>query len=212
MCCRYYMEDSPELRPFLEAMNRSPLGEKIVAKLGKPLTAAGEVSPTDIVPVVASNHNAAPTVFPMLWGFTNPRSASPIVNARVETAAEKTMFKESWRHHRCIIPASYYFEWERLVNPKTGAKKAGDKYLIQPTGSPILYLAGLYRMEQRDGITIPVFAVLTREPADNIRFIHDRMPVILPKNLIRPWVNPDEKPEQIIGEAITDMMFQKAIA
>ena len=38
MCCRYYMEESPELRPFTEAAKRSPLTEKLVAKLARPLT------------------------------------------------------------------------------------------------------------------------------------------------------------------------------
>ena len=81
---------------------------------------------------------------------------SLLVNARVETAAEKPTFKEAWEKHRCIVPASWYYEWEHLTG-NSGQKKVGDKYMIQPRGSSMTWLAGLYRIE--DGL--PVFAVLT---------------------------------------------------
>ena len=51
--------------------------------------------------------------------------------------------------------------------------------------------------------------VLTREPGDEIRFIHDRMPLILPKELINSWIHPDTRPEELLGEALTDMVYEK---
>ena len=208
MCCRYYMEMSPELRPII----RSALKERIVDKLGRPLITEGEVRPTIIVPVIAPNRSGAKSVFPMVWGFTLPRSSSPMVNARVETASAKPTFKESWERRRCIIPASYYFEWEHLINAATGKAKTGDKYMIQPKGSEITWLAGLYRIEEMSGIQVPVFTVLTREPSEEIRFIHDRMPVILPRDAIEKWIRPDSKPDEIIKTAMTDMVFERIIA
>lgn len=212
MCCRYYMEMSPELRPIIEEANRSALKERIVNKLGRPMVTEGEVCPTNIVPVIAPNLAGARTVFPMVWGFTLPRSSSPMVNARMETASTKPTFKESWERRRCIVPASYYFEWEHLINAATGKAKTGDKYMIQPKGSEITWLAGLYRIEEMSGIQAPVFTVLTREPSEEIRFIHDRMPVILPREAVEEWIRPDSKPDEIIKEAITDMVFEKTIA
>lgn len=212
MCCRYYMEMSPELRPIIEEANRSALKARIVDKLGRLLITEGEVRPTNIVPVIAPNRYGAGTVFPMVWGFTLPHSSSPMVNARVETASTKPTFKESWERHRCIVPASYYFEWEHLINAATGKAKTGDKYMIQPKGSAVTWLAGLYRIEDISGIQVPVFTVLTREPSEEIRYIHDRMPVILPGVDIEKWINPDSKPDEIIKNAITDMVFEKIIA
>ena len=212
MCCRYYMEMSPELRPIIEEANRSALKARIVDKLGRPLITEGEVRPTNIVPVIAPNRYGAGTVFPMVWGFTLPRSSSPMVNARMETASTKPTFKESWERRRCIVPASYYFEWEHLINAATGKAKTGDKYMIQPKGSAVTWLAGLYRIEDISGIQVPVFTVLTREPSEEIRFIHDRMPVILPGVDIEKWIDPDSKPDEIIKNAITDMVFEKIIA
>lgn len=211
MCCRYYMETSPELRPYIEAANRSSLKDRLVSKLARPLVTAGEVRPTDLVPVIApSSKSQEPTVFPMVWGFTIPRRHTSLFNARVESATEKPTFKESWEKRRCIVPASWYYEWEHLINASTGKSKTGDKYMIQAKGSNVIYLAGLYRLEEIAGIQVPVFTILTREPSDEIRFIHDRMPVMLPKEYIREWVNPNGKPEEIIRAAQTEMVFEVA--
>ena len=123
MCCRFYMEMSEELRPIVEAANRSALGARMVAALGRPVRTQGEMRPTDIVPVLAPNRAGRQAVFPMLWGFTLEGRASPVINARSETAAQKPTFRESWKSRRCVIPASYYFEWEHLQNAP-GRRKA----------------------------------------------------------------------------------------
>ena len=153
------------------------------------------------------NRSGARTVISMVWGFTLPRSSSPLVNARVESASTKPTFKESWERRRCIIPASYYFEWEHLINAATRKAKTGDKYMIQPEESAVTWIAGLYRIEDISGIQVPVFTILTREPSEEIRFIHDRMPVILPGESVDNWIKPDSKPDEIIKDAMTDMVF-----
>ena len=63
----------------------------------------------------------------------------------------------------------------------------------------------LYRIEEG----FPVFTVLTREPSAELRRIHDRMPLILPKEKIDAWVRPDTKPETLLTYALTDMIFEK---
>ena len=88
----------------------------------------------------------------------------------------------------------------------------GDKYMIQPEGSAVTWIAGLYRIEDISGIQVPVFTILTREPSEEIRFIHDRMPVILPGDDIEKWIDPVSKPDEIIKNAMTDMVFEKIIA
>ena len=56
----------------------------------------------------------------------------------------------------------------------------------------------------------PVFAILTREPTEDLRRIHDRMPLMLPKNMIRSWIDPKNKPEDMLPYALTDMAFEKS--
>ena len=67
------------------------------------------------------------------------------------------------------------------------------------------WLCGLYRIEEG----LPVFVVLTREPGGEIRFIHDRMPLIMPEHLTDKWIRPDTKPEELLPEALTEMVFEK---
>ena len=212
MCCRYYMELSPELKPIIDRANHSQLKMTLTAKLGKPLKTEGEVRPTDIAPVIAPDRKSmTPTVFPMVWGFTNPyKSGSPLVNARIETASQKSFWKESWNKHRCIIPASWYLEWQHYTAPD-GSSKTGQKYMIQTKGSVVTYLAGLYAIEERNGISVPVYTILTREPGDGIRFIHDRMPVVLPKEAVTDWCNPESRPEDVITSALTDVFYDKVV-
>jgi len=200
MCCRYWAEESPELRAIVEEMNRSPLVAKWHRTTG--ITTAGEVRPADVVPVIAPDRKGERAVFPMKWGFSG---RSLLLNARAETAASKPTFKESWERRRCIIPASWYFEWEHLTG-SDGKKHTGDKFMLQPKGSTMTWLGGLYRIEEG----LPVFVILTREPGEEIRFIHDRMPLILPEDAIDAWIRPDGDPEEVMKLALTDMMFEKA--
>ena len=207
MCTRYFMDDAPsELSDIIEAAMKSPLADKFRTKFSRPMISNGEVRPTDIVPVLAPNKNGIRTVYPMRWGFKNPNHDSTVFNARVETAGNKPTFKDAWKSHRCIIPATYYFEWEHFKSPD-GKTKTGDKYAIQPNGATVTWLCGLYRIE--DGF--PVFVMLTKEPSDSVSFIHDRMPLVLPEDKISAWINPKTAPGTLLQYSINDMIAEKVI-
>ncbi|MBO5550570.1 MAG: SOS response-associated peptidase [Lachnospiraceae bacterium] len=208
MCTRFYIDlmndKDKEIREVIRAAEQSLLADKFRNKLSKPLVTSGEVRPTDVAAVIAPGRSKAKAVFPMKWGFTLKGIGKPLVNARVETTAIKPTFKDAWRSHRCIIPASYYFEWEHFKSPD-GKTKTGNKYAIQPKGKSITWLCGLYRFENE----YPVFTVLTREPSEELSRIHDRMPLILPENLIDDWINPDTKPETLLPMSLTNMEIDK---
>ena len=203
MCTRFFIEpQSDELCDILEEARQSRLTGKFV-KIGQKLHTSGEIRPNDVAAVIAPDKAGNQSVFPMRWGFQIP-GRSLLVNARTETAAEKPTFRDSWRQHRCIIPASWYFEWEHLIG-NSGQKKTGDKYMIQPQDSHVTFLCGLYRIE--DGL--PVFTVLTREPSEELKKIHDRMPLILPKECVAEWISPSGRPEELVSFALTDMVAEK---
>ena len=204
MCTRFYVEpDTEEIRDVIAEVQKSLLANKFI-RAGNAVLTSGEIRPTNVVPVIASDRRGKRASFPMKWGFQIP-DRSLIVNARTETAAQKPTFKEAWEKHRCIIPATWYYEWEHLIG-NTGQKKTGDKYMIQPLGSSMTWLAGLYRIENG----LPVFAVLTKEPTKALSLIHDRMPLILPKYLIDAWINPDSRPEDLLRYALSEMVLEKA--
>ena len=204
MCTRFYIRrDEREIKEIIERIQGTLLFQRFI-EAGKEIMTCGEIRPTNVVPVIATNREGKRTAFPMQWGFPLP-GRSPLINARSETAAEKTTFKEAWAKHRCIIPASWYFEWEHLRDDN-GKKTTGAKLMIRPKDSGLTWLCGLYRMENG----LPVFTVLTREPSEELRRIHDRMPLILPKEKIGYWIDPDSNPRELLQYSLTDMIFEEA--
>ena len=133
--------------------------------------------------------------FGMKWGYQLP-DGKLIFNARSETAAQKAMFADGMRQRRCLVPADSYYEWQ-----KTGQGK--KKYEIAPTDVNGFFLAGIYRIEQGR----PVFSILTKDPVESIAFIHNRMPVILPKDAMTDWLNPKYNGIEILSSAVSDMRF-----
>ena len=209
MCTRYYMEMSPELRPIVEKAKKSPLSGRMIDRLGKPLKTEGEIRPTDMAPVIAPDKNGNRAVFPMVWGYRIPGLSRPVVNARVESASQKDVWKDGWNSHRCIVPASWYYEWEHIPTAD-GKTKTGARHLIQPKGSTLIFLAGLYRFEEFQDLKYPVFSVLTREPTEELKKLHDRMPVMLPENLIDDWIRPENKAADLVRYAQTEVFIEKA--
>ena len=198
MCCRYLLEESPELRPIIEEMNRSPLAGKLFPVSA--LRSSGEIRPSDVAPVVASSRAGTRAVFPMKWGFSGK---SLVINARCETAASRPMFRESWQGHRCAVPASCYFEWEHLP-AEDGRAARKVKYSLGQDS--LTWLCGLYRIEEG----LPCFVILTAEPGESIRFIHDRMPLILPASAAYEWIRPEARPEDLLPLAVKDPSFRPA--
>lgn len=205
MCCRYYMESSPQLRPIVEAAQHSKLYLNNLERIAKPLVTKGEVFPDSLIPTIATGRNGQKSVYPMIWGYRVPGINRPIVNARTETVSVKRVFKDGWSSHRCIIPASWYLEWERIPSP-LGDKTPGDKFDIMPRGARITYLCGIYRFED----SIPHCAILTRPSGDSIAGIHDRMPLILPREAIDDWINPRANPQTLLPFALTDMVIERS--
>ena len=212
MCGRFYVE--PEDSYFIELaekMNGSQLLSLLDGKVPRDSREryGGEVMPGSVVPVLAPNRAGKTTVFPMRWGFSLQRTGSRrpglMINARSETAGVKPLFSESWHQRRCIVPASFYFEWEHLTGPD-GRKHTGQKYGIRPTGEGRTWLAGLYRLEAG----VPSFVILTRQPAADICWIHDRMPLMLPESLTEGWISPDSEPEKYLSDALTETCWEKA--
>ncbi len=188
------------MAPFIEKTMLSPLARRWADTAG--VKTSGEISPTDVVPVIAPNRSGEKSVFPMKWGYKGQQKL--LINARAETAAKKPTFKNDWKSHRCIVPASYYFEWEHLTLT-SGRTGTGSKYAIQPKNAAVTWLCGLYRFEE----DLPVFVILTRDAAEDIRFIHDRMPLIMPDELVDDWIKPDSNPDILVKKALTEMVSER---
>lgn len=217
MCTWFYADYKYKpLSTIIDKAQKLPLSDCIMNAMSRSKAMSGNIRPTDMAAVLAPNKQGNVAVFPMIWGFTNEATPKPLINCRVETADQKSLWKDSWFRRRCVIPASWYYEWGippseigfTNANEQRNIKK--EKFVIQPEGAEITYLAGLYRFEEHRGIQVPMFTVITRAAVAPVSNIHDRMPLILGKDSLREWIRPNGDPYRVAKMALTKMIMEKA--
>lgn len=178
MCGRFNMnseDDAEEMRRIVAEINRRYQNTPERAQMR-----SGEIFPTNVVPVLSPGRGGGTGAFLMKWGFKPFKGSGVIINARSETAEEKPMFSKAMRERRCVVPAQNYFEWE-------GHRQGKQKYAIRTAEGSLCYMAGLYRYEE--DARLPAFVILTRAASPDVRFIHDRMPVLLNAGDVGAWLN-----------------------
>ena len=142
-------------------------------------------APSQELPIVISEHQDS--IIPGIWGFL-PRWAEqksdmrPQINARSETAAQKPMFRSSFRHKRCLVLADGFYEWQQA-----GARKQPYRACLKD--ERLFSFAGLWCVAETDDDLIAKFAILTTEPNELMADIHNRMPVILRPEEERVWLD-----------------------
>lgn len=115
-----------------------------------------------------------------------------MINARSETVAEKSAFRKAFTSRRCLWPIDGYYEWI-----KKGKEKLPYRVVMKDKG--VYSLAGLWevwRNEQEEKIYS--FTILTKAASPSMEFLHDRMPVILPRDLEFKWLDADLEPESFL--------------
>ena len=124
----------------------------------------------------------------MRWGLIphwakDSKIGARMINARAETVAEKPAFRDALRRRRCLVLADGFYEWQRI-----GAGKRPMR-IVLGTGEPFAF-AGLWSVwSDREGNRIPSCAIITTAANDLLRPIHDRMPVILPREMEELWLD-----------------------
>ena len=173
MCGRYYAggDFAEKLRDIMEEEDIEA-AEPVYDKAGQ------DVFPSDPSTVIRGGEGAL-LAENMQWGYRVPNGSGLIINARAETAKEKKMFSDSVRNRRCVIPASGFYEWDKY---KT-------KYRFTLPDSGLILLAGFYRDEE-DGRR---YTILTTEANDSMKPVHGRMPLMIGRDEIRPWISDDGK-------------------
>jgi putative SOS response-associated peptidase YedK len=117
------------------------------------------------------------------WGFAGPNNA-PLINARSETATQKPTFAEAFAQRRCLIPADSFYEWQALEGQKTK-----QPWRIGLKGGGMMAFAGLWQPEAAFG-NEDCFTILTTAANDYLAPLHERMPVILPREQFGLWLDP----------------------
>jgi len=144
---------------------------------GAHLPPSYNVAPTDEVYKVADGGGRRVlSVTP--WGLLAGEGAAPLINARAETLAERPAFREAFEQRRCLIPADGFFEWE------TTAAGRKQPYVFSPVDGRPVGFAGIYG---RRG-TCAIVTAAARPPVERL---HDRMPVVVPRDRWDVWLDPD---------------------
>ena len=163
------------------------------------------VAPSQDVAVARATEEGR-TLAMLRWGLIpawakDAAIGNKLINARSETAAEKPSFRSAFRHHRCLIPADGFYEWQRR-----GGTRQPWLFGLQDN-APMLF-AGLWERwtvpegvaltgslaERSAGDAVETFTILTAAANDTVAPVHGRMPVILPRDAWDAWLAGEEVP------------------
>lgn len=159
------------------------------------LTPSWNVAPTDPAPIVLERDGAR-LLRVARWGLVpswakDAKGGARLINARQETVAGKPAFRAAFARRRCLVPADGYYEWQRQAGRKV------PWFLSARDGSP-LAMAGLYELWRLSAAEpwLLTTTVLTTSAADDTGEIHDRTPLLVPRQAWADWLDPArERPD-----------------
>ena len=183
MCGRYYVDD--ETAKEIEKVVRS-VDEKLKKQAAQSDNhQARDIHPTETAPVLVASEDGLCCEI-KCWGFPGFMDKQLVINARSESAMEKKMFCDAVERRRIVIPAAGFYEWNRQKEKSTFTRK----------DSSVLYMAGIYsRYDDEDR-----FVILTTAANESMEPVHDRMPLILEKDEVLPWLTDRSKTEAFLGK------------
>lgn len=208
MCGRYSQQQSAEIIAQAFQVDNVP-----------PLEPRYNIAPTQSVATILQT--AENRQFKLLhWGLIpnwakDKKISSRLINARAETVTEKPSFRSAFRRRRCLILADGFYEWQQQE-----AKQKQPFYFRMSDQSPFAF-AGLWEhwKAQETGETIESCTIITTEPNELMKSVHNRMPVILEPKNYDLWLDPEVKKPELLqpllnpypAEEMTAFAVSKAV-
>jgi len=174
-----------------EVRGRFPIGESIEIRR------RFNVAPGDEVLAVTTDRDGNPRGELLRWGLVpswakQPETGLKMINARVETVADRPAFKRAFERYRCLIIADGFYEWRRLPS---GPKQA---FHITRANGGLFAFAGLWSIWYGEGDRkLRTCTILTTAASSAISPLHDRMPVILARDAESAWLEPSQPPDRL---------------
>ena len=176
--------------------------------VGDAPAASWNVAPTDPVRIVVQRPPRAPTASAVeetepatvrqlrtaRWGLVpswskDRKGGARMINARIETVTEKPAFKAAAARRRCLVPALGYYEWQKTDDGKV-------PYFLHDPAGELLAMAGLYELWRDRSLAdddparwLWTCTIITQQATDLLGEIHDRNPVVVPKQLRAAWLD-----------------------
>lgn len=170
------------------------------------------VAPTVAVPAVFERRvketgEVRRRLAPLVWGLVpswakDPSIGSRMINARLETVAEKPAFRKAFSSRRCILPADGFYEWytpKLVAEPSRGrGKPKKQPFFIHRADGGLLAMAGIYEIwrdpkkdRDDDSAWLRTCSVITTQATDAAGHIHDRMPMVITREAVDAWLDPE---------------------
>jgi putative SOS response-associated peptidase YedK len=154
------------------------------------------IAPTDPVLAIRSGAEGRREAGRLRWGLLPGRWAQDgtraLINARAETLGTQPAYSESFRRRRCLIPADGFYEWRDDEHRKQAV------WISRRDAEPFAFAGIWAALTEPPGETVHSCAIVTCEPNEVVRPIHDRMPVILEPEVEGAWVAPDGDPAELL--------------
>src|SRR5713226_4724861 len=180
MCGRFLMSKSPEeVARWFATRN---------ATLNSP--PRYNIAPTqDVLTVRFNPETGQRTLDALRWGLVpywakDIKIGYSLINAKAETVAEKSAFREAFKSRRCLIAADGFYEWKKLD------AKTKQPYAITMRDRSLFGFAGLWERwkDKASGEVVRSCTIITTEPNEVCAPIHDRMPVIVAPEDYGKWL------------------------
>ena len=178
MCGRYVLK-----RKDLEA-----LMEQLGVKDAREFVSRYNIAPSTMIPAIRPAEDGHREAAELQWGLVpwwskDAKSGAKLANARAEGIASKPAFREAFRKRRCVVPASGFYEWQTVGRLK-------QPWYFQMRDESPFVLAGLWeRWTSVEGVELQTCSLITTNPNELVRPLHDRMPVILRGGAIDAWLD-----------------------
>ena len=157
------------------------------------------IAPTQQVPLIRIAGNDA-RIDAARWGllptWKKDETGAPLFNARGETVAEKPSFRSAFKARRGLMVLDGYYEWRQTENGK-------QPYFVRPEDG-MLFAAALWET----GLERLSTTMVTTEAAENMAWLHHRLPLFLRRDEVRQWVEgtPEEALELVHPSRVAETL------
>lgn len=153
------------------------------------------IAPSQLSPVII-NENGSNKLKMFKWGLVPSWSKDTkigyrMINARAETISEKPSFKKPFKSQRCLVIADGFYEWQK---PDKNTK-IPHRFIMKDR--KLFAMAGLWDIWSKEKEHLYTFTIITTSENELMKPVHDRMPVILPKENREIWLNPESNEAEL---------------
>jgi putative SOS response-associated peptidase YedK len=187
MCGRYGRRgDKQRITEWMQTHNTDVFHELDEANLAPSFN----VAPQSFQPVVRLNGETGERELTVMrWGLVpfwskDGKASFSTINAKSETVATSPAFREAWKTRRCLVPADFFYEWQKLD------EKTKQPFAIAMKGDGMFAFAGLWETwkDKTTGQKLRTYTVLTTDPNELMEPIHNRMPLIIQPQDYERWM------------------------